>query len=146
MTRADFWCRVLGWLQIIGAAICGAAIWWLWEVILGWIEIDSGGFFTLLKWLIILFFTGPPFFSGLLTVVFANKVEQARQGFRENPHWALRVATALAGLWSAGVIGFAGVSVPALGVFAVLGLISAVIAIMGADWTADLLKPNEAQS
>jgi hypothetical protein len=143
MNRADFWCRVLGWLQIAGAAVVGAAIYILWELIVGWIELDSGGFFTLVKWLIIVFFVGPPFLSGLLTVLFANTVEQAREGLRGNSHWLLRLFAALAGLWSAGAIGFAGVNVPALGVFAVMGLITALIAIMGHEWTADLLQSNE---
>lgn len=143
MDRADFWCRILGWLQLGGAAVCGATIYWLWQLFFGWIDIRNGEFFDFLLWLIILFFALPPFLSGLLTVLFANVVEQSQEGLRDQSKPVLRVFLALAGLWTAGVIGFAGLSVPHLGFFALMGLMSAAIAIMGADWTADLFKRNE---
>ena len=84
MTRADFWCRVLGWVQIVGAAVVGAAIYTLWAIMFSWIEIDDGGFFKMLMWFIVFIMAFPPFLAGLLTVIFADKVEQARNGFREN--------------------------------------------------------------
>lgn len=143
MDRADFWCRILGWLQLGGAVVCGATIYWLWQFFFGWIDIRNGAFFDFVLWLIILFFALPPFLSGLLTVLFADVVEQSREGLREQAKPALRVFLALAGLWSGGVVGFAGLSAPHLGFFAVMGLMSAAIAVMGADWTADLLKRNE---
>ncbi|MFN4143725.1 hypothetical protein [Aestuariivirga sp.] len=143
MNRADFWCRVLGWLQIGGALAVGASIYALWTIIFGWIVIEDGGFFTFIKWIVILIFAFPPFLAGLLTLFFADRVEQARHGMREDSHVILRVFTALAGLWSAGVIGFVGVSLPPISFFAVLGLLSTVIAIMGHDWTADLFGPAE---
>ncbi len=144
MTRGDFWCRVLGWLQVGGAVAVGAAVYALWKLLFGWIELEDGGFFTFLMWIIILFLALPPFLAGLFTVLFANKVEQAGQGLREDSHVLLRVFMALAGLWSAGVIGFLGFSVPPLTPFAVLGLASAGIAIMGHEWTADLFTAKEA--
>jgi hypothetical protein len=143
MNRADFWCRVLGWLQLGGAVVCGATIYWLWQLLFGWIDIKNGEFFEFILWLIILFFALPPFVSGLLTVLFANVVEQSREGLREQSKPALRIFLTLAGLWTAGVVGFAGLSFPHLGFFAVMGLMSAAIAIMGADWTADLFRKNE---
>ena len=90
------------------------------------------------KWLIIFIFAFPPFLSGLLTILFADRVEQARLGKRDEQHVFLRVVTALAGLWSAGVVGFVGLSVPPIGFFSVLGVVTALVAVMGADWTADL--------
>lgn len=144
MNRADFWCRVLAWLQIGGAFAVGIAIYALWALLFGWIVIqDGGGIFTFLKWVIILIFSAPPFLSGLLTLLFADRVEQAQAGLRGQSHAALRVVMALAGLWSAGVIGFVGISIPPIGFFAVLGIASAAIAILGQDWTADLFLPRQ---
>jgi hypothetical protein len=143
MNRADFWCRVLGWLQFGGALAVGAAIYALWAFIFGWIVMEDPGFFTVFKWIIIIFFAFPPFLSGLLTVVFADRVEQAQAGMRDEQHVFLRVVTALAGLWSAGVVGFVGLSVPPIGFFSVLGVVTALIAVMGADWTADLLAARK---
>ncbi|PZF76023.1 hypothetical protein DK847_15375 [Aestuariivirga litoralis] len=138
MSRADFWCRVIGWLQVAGALAVGTAIYAAWEFIFGWIVMENPGFFTVIKWILIIIFAFPPFLSGLLTVVFADRVEQAREGKRDEQHVFLRVVTALAGLWSAGVVGFVGLHVPPIGFFSVLGLATAVMAVMGADWTADL--------
>ena len=143
MNRADFWCRVLGWLQIGGALAVGAAIYALWAFIFGWIVMEDPGFFTVFKWIIIIIFAFPPFLSGLLTVVFADRVEQAQAGMRDEQHVFLRVVTALAGLWSAGVVGFVGLSVPPIGFFSVLGVVTALIAVMGADWTADLFATRK---
>jgi len=146
MNRADFWCRVLGWLQIGGALAVGAAIYALWAFIFGWIVMEDPGFFTVFKWIIIIIFAFPPFLSGLLTVVFADRVEQAQAGMRDEQHVFLRVVTALAGLWSAGVVGFVGLSVPPIGFFSVLGVVTALIAVMGADWTADLFAARKGEA
>lgn len=146
MNRADFWCRVLGWLQIGGALAVGAAIYALWAFIFGWIVMEDPGFFTAVKWFIIIIFAFPPFLSGLLTVVFADRVEQAQAGKRDEQHVFLRVVTALAGLWSAGVVGFVGLSVPPIGFFSVLGVVTALIAVMGADWTADLFAARKGEA
>jgi hypothetical protein len=146
MNRADFWCRVLGWLQIGGALAVGAAIYALWAFIFGWIVMEDPGFFTVFKWIIIIIFAFPPFLSGLLTVVFADRVEQAQAGKRDEQHVFLRVVTALAGLWSAGVVGFVGLSVPPIGFFSVLGVVTALTAVMGADWTADLFAARKGEA
>jgi hypothetical protein len=146
MNRADFWCRVLGWLQIGGALAVGAAIYALWAFIFGWIVMEDPGFFTVFKWIIIIIFAFPPFLSGLLTVVFADRVEQAQAGKRDEQHVFLRVVTALAGLWSAGVVGFVGLSVPPIGFFSVLGVVTALIAVMGADWTADIFTARKGEA
>ena len=146
MKRGDFWCRVLGWLQLAGAAACAATIYFLWQAIFGWLEIEDGGFFAFVLSLVIIFFTLPAFLAGLFTVLYADKVEQAQAGLREQSHAGLRIVLALAGLWSAGVVGFVGLSFPHMGFFAVLGLLSAFIAIMGPEWTADVFQPEEAAS
>ena len=146
MTRGDFWCRVLGWLQLGGAVATGLLIHGLWELFFGWIELNDDGFFDLIKWIIIIALAFPPFLAGLLTVFFADFVEQAREGKRDDQHVVFRVFMALAGLWSAGVVGFLGISMPPLGFFAVLGIASAAAAIMGHDWTADLFKPSGASA
>jgi hypothetical protein len=143
MNRADFWCRVLGWAQLAGAVAVGAAIYAVWAFLFGWIVIQNDSFFTFIKWIIIIIFALPPFLAGLFTILFADRVERARQGLREESHVVLRVLTALTGLWSAGVVGFVGISVPPVGFFSVLGLASVAIAIMGADWTADLFAPGK---
>ena len=138
MNRGDFWCRVLGWLQVAGAAVVGGAIYALWALMFNWIVVQGQGFLTVMKWMMIFVFAFPPFLSGLLTIIFAERVERARLGRRDEDHVVLRVATAIAGLWSAGVVGFVGLHVPPVGFFSVLGIGTAIIAIMGADWTADL--------
>jgi hypothetical protein len=143
MNRADFWCRVIGWLQIGGAMAVGAAIYALWAFIFGWIVMDNPGFFVVIKWIIIFIFAFPPFLAGLLAIVFADRVEQAQEGRREDQHVFLRVVTALAGLWSAGVVGIVGLHVPPIGFFSVLGIVTAAAAIMGADWTADLFSSRK---
>jgi hypothetical protein len=142
MNRADFWCRVLGWLQVAGAAAVGGCIYALWALIFGWMVIEDQGFLSIMKCIFIFIFAFPPFLSGLLTIVFADKVEQARVDKRDEDHVFLRVVTALAGLWSAGVVGFVGLHLPPVGFFSVLGLATAIIAVMGADWTAELFAPR----
>ncbi len=142
MTRGDFWCRVLGWLQIGGAVATGLCIYALWSLFFGWIELNDDGFFNVIMWLFIIVLAFPPFLAGLLSMAFANFVEQARNGKRDDPHVLFRVFMALAGLWSAGVIGFLGLSLPPIGFFAILGIATAAIAIMGHDWTADLFEPT----
>ena len=132
----------MGWLQLGGAVAVGGTIYALWALIFGWMVIEDAGFLSFVKWIIIFTFAFPPFLSGLLTMVFADRVEQARLGQREEQHVFLRVVTALAGLWSAGVVGFVGLHVPPIGFFSVLGIATAVIAIMGADWAADLFAPR----
>jgi hypothetical protein len=146
MTRGDFWCRVLGWLQIGGAVATGLLIYSLWALFFGWIELNDDGFFDVIMWIIIIVLAFPPFLSGLLSLIFADHVAQAREGKRDEQHVLFRVFLALAGLWSAGVIGFLGISMPALGFFAILGLATATVAIMGPDWTADLFKPSGASA
>jgi len=146
MTRGDFWCRVLGWLQIGGAVATGLLVYALWALFFGWIELNDDGFFDVIKWIIIVVLAFPPFLAGLLSVVFADFVEQAREGKRDDQHVAFRVFLALAGLWSAGVVGFLGISMPPLGFFAILGIASAAVAIMGPDWTADLFMPSDART
>jgi hypothetical protein len=146
MTRGDFWCRVLGWLQIGGAVATGLLIWSLWALFFGWIELNDDGFFGVIMWIIIIVLAFPPFLAGLLSLSFADFVEQAREGKRDEQHVLFRVFMALAGLWSAGVIGFLGISMPPLGFFAILGLATAAVAIMGQDWMADLFKPSGAKA
>ena len=94
-------------------------------------------------WIIILVLAFPPFLAGVLTLNFANYVEQARNGKRDEAHVVFRVLMALAGLWSAGVMGFLGITMPPLGFFAILGIATAAVAIMGQEWTADLFTPGE---
>ena len=143
MTRADFWCRVLGWLQLLSGVATGILVWLLWKLIFGWIDIEDGGFFTFVMWIIIAGLILPMFLSGLFTILFANAVEQARNGLREQGKVFLRIVMALSGLWAAGFIGVAGLSFPAIGLFGILSLMTVGIAIMGPDWTADLFLQKE---
>ncbi len=138
MTRADFWCRVLGWLEMAGSAAFAGFILFMWKMFLDLFQIGDVPAITFLIWLFVLFAVLPMFATGLLTVLYANAVEQAREGLRGRNRILLRVFLALAGLWAAGVIGFAGVHAPVFGIAALLALASVAIAIMGPDWTADL--------
>lgn len=140
MEHADFWCRILGWLQIGGAVATGLCIYGLWALFFGWVELHDPAIFTVVASVFIFALSVPALLAGVLTLVFARYVAEARQGSREEAHVLFRVVMALAGLWSAGVIGFLGINLPPIGFFAVLGLATAAIAIMGQDWTADLLE------
>lgn len=140
MEHADFWCRILGWLQIGGAVATGLCIYGLWALFFGWVELHDPAIFTVVASVFIFALSVPALLAGVLTLVFARYVAEARQGSREEAHVLFRVVMALAGLWSAGVIGFLGINLPPIGFFAILGLATAAIAIMGQDWTADLLE------
>lgn len=142
MTRADFWCRVLGALQLASGVATGFLIWLLWNVLFSWIHFEDGGFFIFLMWVVIAVFAVPTFLSGLFTILFANAVEQARNGLRNQGGIVLRMLMAFSGLWAAGFIGFAGLSFPALGLLGILSLLTVGLAIMGPDWTADLFLPQ----
>ena len=85
----------------------------------------------------------PMFLAGLFTVLFANAVEQSREGLRGQSKAFLRIVMALSGLWAAGIVGFAGMTMPPVGVFTLLALATTIIAIMGPDWTADLFGRKE---
>ncbi len=143
MTRADFWCRVLGWLQLLSGLVSAVLFYLLWTIIFSWIDLNDGGFVAVLAWLVIAFLVLPMLLSGLFTILFANAVEQARNGLREQGKVFLRIVMALSGLWAAGVIGVTGLSLPALGFFGILPLVTVAIAIMGPDWTADLFLQKE---
>jgi hypothetical protein len=143
MTRADFWCRVVGWLQIAGGLLLAFIVLFLWDFVLRLFMIDSIPPLTFLVWVFVLIMAVPMLLAGLFTVIFANAVEQAREGLRGQSKAVLRVLTALSGLWAAGIVGFAGLTVPPMGLFTILALISTVVAIMGPDWTADLFGRKE---
>lgn len=143
MTRADFWCRVLGWLQIIGGAATAAIFLFLWNLVLRIFELDGLPAISFLVWMFVIVTALPMFLSGLFTVIFANAVEQAANGLRDQQKVLLRIVMALAGLWSAGIVGMAGLTIPPLGLFGILGLITTGISIMGPDWTADQMKQRE---
>ena len=143
MTRADFWCRVVGWLQIAGGAILAFTLLFLWELALDLVGIESIPGLSFLVWVFVLMMALPMFLAGLFTVLFANAVEQSREGLRGQSKTLLRIAMALSGLWAAALVGFAGMTVPPAGVFTILALISTVVAIMGPDWTADLFGRKE---
>ena len=143
MSRADFWCRVLGWLQLASGVATAVLMWLLWKLIFGWIDIEDGGVFTSLIAMVIAILVLPVFLAGLFTILFANAVEQARNGLREQGKVLLRIVMALSGLWAAGFIGFAGLGFPAIGLFGILSLLTVGLAIMGPDWTADLFAAKE---
>ena len=145
MTRADFWCRVLGWVQIVVGLAVAILVFTLWSLLNEVFHIGEVSVAVFFKWLAILVFALPPFLSGVFTVFFANKVEQARQGHRGQAHLPLRSLMVLAGLWSAGVVGLAGFSLPPVSLFAILALATVVFGIGGAGWTADLLGKQENQ-
>ena len=143
MTRADFWCRVVGWLQIAGGLLLAFIVLFLWDFVLSLFMIDSIPPLTFLVWVFVLIMAVPMLLAGLFTVIYANAVEQAREGLRGQSKAVLRVLTALSGLWAAGIVGFAGLTVPPMGLFTILALISTLVAIMGPDWTADLFGRKE---
>jgi len=146
MTRADFWCRVLGWIEILGSAAFAGFILLMWNLFLELFQLEDIPALSFLLWLFIFFAIVPMLLTGLFTVLFANAVEQARNGLREQGKVILRVLMALAGLWAAGVIGTAGLSVPAFGLAGIFALASTGLAIMGPDWTADLFQRKEPAS
>jgi len=146
MTRADFWCRVLGWIEILGSAAFAGFILLMWNLFLELFQLEDIPALSFLLWLFIFFAIVPMLLTGLFTVLFANAVEQARNGLREQGKVILRVLMALAGLWAAGVIGTAGLSVPAFGLAGIFALTSVGLAIMGPDWTADLFQRKEPAS
>lgn len=143
MTRADFWCRVLGWLQIAGGATLAFTLLFLWELALDLVGIESVPGLSFLVWVFVLVMALPMFLAGLFTVLFANAVEQSCEGLRGQSKAFLRIVMALSGLWAAGIVGFAGMTVPPVGVFTLLALATTIIAIMGPDWTADLFGRKE---
>lgn len=143
MNRADFWCRVLGWLQVVAGLALAAVILLLWRLVRDFFEIGDVSSLSILVWAVVFLTAMPTFFAGLSTIFFANTVEQARTGLRNQQKILLRVVMALCGLWSAGVIGIAGLSLPPSSLLAILGLATTFIAIMGADWVADLFQQDE---
>jgi hypothetical protein len=143
MNRADFWCRVIGWLQIAGGIGMGVLIIFLWEAGLRLFGIETIPGISFLVWVFAVIVAAPPFFSGLFAVLFANAVEASQSGQRGHDRILLRTFTVLAGLVSAGVIGFFGLTVPPVGLFSLLGLATALVGIMGPNWTADLFGPRD---
>jgi hypothetical protein len=142
MTRADFWCRVVGWVQLAASIGFTLFVVFLWKTFARIFEIEDVAVVDFLLWFFVFVTVFPMFVTGLLTVIFANAVEQARNGLRDQGRIVLRVFLALSGLWAAGIIGYAGVAVPAFSVLALLALVSVAVAIMGPDLTADLLTPR----
>jgi hypothetical protein len=146
MDRADFWCRVLGWIQLLAGAAAAICIIFLWELLKELFMIDSVPALSFLVWVFVLIAALPEFLAGLFTILFANAVEQARLGLRGEQKMVLRILMAISGLWSAGIVGFAGFGFPPLGLLGILALATVIVAIMGPDWTADLFKRNEAET
>lgn len=140
MKRADFWVRVLGWLQIAGGAAVAATIFFAIKIIdLSELPpIASHGIPALL----FLFLGLPELLAGFLTLRFAQCVAMERTGQPSGDHAALRILMGLAGLWAAGVIGIFGLTAPHLGFFSLLGLITVALAFIGARNTADLITPG----
>jgi hypothetical protein len=142
MNRADFWCRVVGWLQIAGGLGIGLLIIFLWEAGLRLFGIEAISAVSLLVWGLAVVVAAPPLLAGLFTVIFARAVEASQNGQRGQDRALLRIVTVLSGLVSAGVIGFFGLTIPPVGFFSLLGLITTGIGLMGPDWTADLFGPR----
>ncbi|MFT3987131.1 hypothetical protein [Aestuariivirga sp.] len=136
MDRAEFWCRILGWLQMAGGFVVALTIILVWKLLFAWMEQDNGALFAILISMLVFVFAAPAFLSGLFTVIFARRVEQARNGANGGSNVVLRVLMVFAGLWAAGVIGIGAVTLPHLGFFAVMGLITAFLGLMGAEWLA----------
>ncbi len=99
-------------------------------------------------WMIIAIFAAlPVFLSGLFTILFANAVEQARNGLREQGKILLRILMALSRAVGGGRHRLRGPQLSAvLGLFGVLALLTVGMAIMGPDWTADLFASQEPAS
>lgn len=139
MNRADFWVRVLGWLQLAGGAAVAATIFLAIRIIdLSDVPpIAAQGIPALL----FIFIGLPEVLAGVLCLRFAGHVQAAREGRDTGEHALLRVALGLAGLWAAGVVGLFGFAAPHLGFFSLLGLITAVLGVIGAPATANLIRP-----
>lgn len=144
MSRADFWCRVLGWAHIVGGAIVTFLIFTVARLI--GLDLFNEIAAAVIPWLLFVFVALPELLAGIFTLRFAGHVQGAREGVRGRSHITLRVLMGLAGLWSAGVIGLFGLSLPQLGLFSVMGLVTAVLAALGPDATADLIRPAGATS
>lgn len=144
MNRADFWCRVIGWVQIGGGVLIALTIFAIAKAMDLAMFHDVAA--SVIQLVLIFFLALPEFFAGLFTVMFAGSVTHAQQGGGDDGRIVLRVLMGLSGLWSAGVIGFFGLAAPHLGLFAFLGLLSTVFAALGPVRTADLLQPDGPQS
>jgi len=144
MSRADFWCRVLGWAHIAGGGIVTTLIFTVARLI--GLDLFNEIEAAVIPWLLFFFVALPELMAGIFTLRFAGHVQSAREGVRGKVHIALRVLMGLAGLWSAGVIGLFGLSMPQLGLFSVMGLLTALLAALGPDATADLVRPAGATS
>lgn len=145
MSQMDFWCRILGWLQILGGLGMAALI-----LIVGKaVDLQSLNTLaaSLLPAILIVFLAVPPILSGLCTLLFARAVTDAINDGSQSEPAVLRVFMGLFGLWAAGVVGIFGLSAPQAGFFAILGLITTALAIVGAQRTATLLgdKPGKTQ-
>lgn len=138
MTRADFWCRVLGWVQLAAGLVTAALILFMWELVREVFLLQDVPALSFLVWVFALFAALPECLAGLFTILFADAVEQAQGGLRGQQKIVLRVLMALSGLWAAGVIGLAGLGFPPIGILGLAALATVAIAIMGPDWTADL--------
>ena len=94
MTRADFWCRVLGAVQLLGGAAFAGFIVLMWNLFLELFQITDIPALSFLMWIFIALFVLPMMLCGLFTVLFANAVEQARTGLRGQNKILLRVPMA----------------------------------------------------
>ena len=137
MGKPEFWCQVIGWLQVIGGLIVGAAFWFV--SYLFSLGFDQNTLPYVLFFFLFLFVGLPGLLSGLTTLRFASHVKAYRAGVDTGDHFGLRVAMVFAGLWAAGVIGFFGLSVPPMSLFAILGLITVGLAYMGVAGTAGFI-------
>jgi hypothetical protein len=143
MMRADFWCRVVGWLQIAGGFAAAAMIYAVGKAVD--LEALNTLAATVLPAILIVFVAVPPLVSGFFTLWFARGVSEELAGRGGREPVVLRVFMGLAGLWSAGVVGIFGVGAPQMGFFAILGLITLALAIIGTQRTATLIGDSNSE-
>jgi hypothetical protein len=140
MRKADFWCRVIGWLQLLAGVAVAATLFLAIKIVdLSFLPPGARSALPILLFLLIGL---PQFVTGGLMLRFAGLVEAEREGHATGEHALLRVVLGLCGLWAAGVIGVFGLAAPHLGLFTLLALASAGAAALGPGGTANLLRPG----
>jgi hypothetical protein len=140
MGRADFWCRVIGGLQIAAGAAVALTLFLAIRIVdLSFLPPAAR---SLLPVVLFLLIGLPQVLTGGLMLRFAALVQAEREGRAVGDQAALRVILSLSGLWAGGLIGIFGFAAPHLGLFSLLALASVAAAVLGPRGTANLIAPG----